>query len=149
MLFEDILKEFGQATGIGDIVLDEEASCALSFDGEREITFTYDAREEAVFLYARVADAGILQDAATCQRLLSASCLGAETGGAAFALYGNSVLLWKRYERFADRSALEKAIDAFLSAQIEWQEKLAGQPDGISPTPPMSGIPSFQTGIRV
>ncbi|MDR3157667.1 MAG: CesT family type III secretion system chaperone [Zoogloeaceae bacterium] len=147
MLFEDILKEFGQAAGIGDIVLDEEGSCALSFDGEREITFTRDAREEAVFFYARVADAGILREAETCRRLLAASCLGAETGGAAFALYGNSVLLWKRHENLADKPALEKAINAFLSALIEWQEKLARTPDKTAPQP--AGNMPFPTDIRV
>jgi hypothetical protein len=135
MLFEDILKEFGQTTGIGDIVLDDEGSCSLSFDGEREITFTYDAREQAVFFYARVADAGILREADACHRLLAASCLGAETGGAAFALYGNSVLLWKRHENLADEPALEKAVNAFLSTLIEWQEKLSRTPDQTAPQP--------------
>ncbi|MDR2450682.1 MAG: CesT family type III secretion system chaperone [Candidatus Accumulibacter sp.] len=143
MLFEDILKEFGQATGIGDLVLDDEGSCSLSFDGGQEITLTFDAREEAVFFYARVADAGILREADACRRLLAASCLGAETGGAAFALYGNSVLLWKRHENLADEPALEKAINAFLPALIEWREKLAKTTDsGPSASPVIE--PSYQ-----
>jgi hypothetical protein len=73
------------------------------------------------FFYARVADA--------CCRFLAASWLGAETDGAAFTLYGNSVLLWKRHENLADEPALEKAINAFLPALIEWQEKLAQTTD--------------------
>ncbi|MDR2789037.1 MAG: type III secretion system chaperone [Candidatus Accumulibacter sp.] len=147
MLFEDILKEFGQAAGIGEIALDDEGSCSLLFDGEREVTLTLDAREECLFLYGRVADAGILREMETCQHLLAASCLGAETGGAAFALYGNSVLLWKRHEHLADRSALEKAINAFLPALIEWQEKLARTLD--KPVPQPATVAPFPPGLRI
>jgi hypothetical protein len=148
MFFADVLKEFGEATGIGDLVLDDEGSCSLSFDGEREVTFTFDAHEGAVFFYSRVADAGILRDAGTCQHLLSASCLGAQTGGAAFALYGNSVLLWKRHENFADVPALGKAINAFLSASIEWQERLAQTPNRTAPQA-ASIDTSFSQGLRI
>jgi hypothetical protein len=147
MLFEDILKEFGRAAGIGDLVLDDEGSCSLLFDGEREVTLTLDAREECVFLYGRVADADLLREADACQRLLTASCLGAETGGAAFALYGNSVLLWKRHENLADEPALEKAINAFLPALIEWQEKLARTPDKTAPQ--ANGAPLPPWGLRI
>jgi hypothetical protein len=147
MIFAEVLKEFGQATGIGDIALDEEGSCTLSFDGEREVTFTYDSREEVVFFYASVADADILREEETCRRLLAASCLGAKTGGAAFAIHGDSVILWKRHEDFADESALERAINAFLSSLIEWREKLAQNTGESLPAPADNGAPFLNAGF--
>jgi hypothetical protein len=127
--FEDALAEFGRATGLGELALDDAGSCSLLFDGAHEMTFTRAREEDAVFLYGIAGAAEKARDAESCRSLLAASCLGAETGGAAFALYGNSLILWKRHEVFADYSALEKAVNSFLAQLIHWKEKLAGQPD--------------------
>ena len=56
---------------------------------------------------------------------MAASCLGAETGGASFALYGKSLILWKRHDAFADYLDLEKALNNFLPQFIRWKEELA------------------------
>ncbi len=60
--------------------------------------------------------------------LLDASLLGAQTGGAAFAVSRalGKVILWKRHDdAFDDVSALEQAINTFLAAVITWKERLA------------------------
>jgi hypothetical protein len=151
MRFEDVLAEFGQATGLGELVLDDAGSCSLLFDGEHELTFTRGREEDgddAVFLYGVAADAGTLRDAESCRSLLAASCLGAETGGAAFALYGNSLILWKRHEVFADCRALEKTVNGFLGRLIHWKEKLAARPASAAAESLAGGGPQV-LGLRV
>jgi hypothetical protein len=129
MLFEDTLAELGRATGLGDLALDENESCSLLFDGELELTFVRDREDDAVFLYGLAGNSMTLRDAETCRSLLAASLLGAETGGAAFALRGNSVILWKRYSGFEDYFALEKALNGFLAQLAQWRKRLDGLPE--------------------
>ncbi|MDR3175503.1 MAG: type III secretion system chaperone [Desulfovibrio sp.] len=125
MRFDNVLAELGRATGLDGLAPDADGGCCLNFDGEQEVTLIQDREEDAVFLYGIVAGAEALREAETCRLLLAASCLGADTGGAAFALYGNSVILWKRCGEFADRIALEKTLNDFLAQLARWKEKLA------------------------
>ncbi|MDR3323448.1 MAG: type III secretion system chaperone [Zoogloeaceae bacterium] len=147
MRFEDVLAEFGRVSGLGELVLDDSGSCSLLFDGEHELNFVGGREDDAVFLYGIAGGAGTLRDAESCRSLLTASCLGAETGGAAFAQYGNSLILWKRHDRFVDYSALEKAVNDFLAQLIHWKEKLAAPPDsGPARSAPIDVPPE---GIRI
>jgi hypothetical protein len=153
MRFEDVLAELGRATGMGDLAPDSSGGCSLLFDGEQEITLVRDGEDETVFLYGIAGSAEILREAETGRALLAASCLGAETGGAAFALYGNSLILWKRHDEFADYTALEKALNSFLAQLAHWKKKLpdmAGQSGGTERTGDVSGSLSWQGyGIRI
>lgn len=123
MLFKHLLQELGASVGLEGLAPDADGSCSLLFDGEHELTFTPDDSEEAVFVYVHVADRDVLQED-TARALLAASCLGAETDGAAFGLHGDSLILWRHYEGFTDLSALQKAVNALLAKVVEWKEKL-------------------------
>ena len=125
MHWKHLLAELGRATGLGDLAPDEEGSCSLLFDGKHELTLTWDKAERTAFLYSRVADGDARRSEEEWRSLLASSCLGAETGGAAFALYGKSLMLWKRHDAFADYSDLEKAVNNFLAQVIHWKDKLA------------------------
>ena len=125
MRWEHIVAELGEATGLEGLAPDAHGSCSLLFDGEHELTLVRDATESAVFIYGRVAESVAVRGEEAWHALLAASCLGAETGGAAFALYGKSLILWKRHDAFEDCPALEKALNSFLAQIILWKERLA------------------------
>ncbi len=126
MQFNDVIHAFGEKIGIGSLAFDTDGSVGLLFDGEHEITFTPDAEDRSVLFHAEVGSASFL-DRDACQKLLSASLLGAETGGAAFSVHEAQglIILWKRHDDgFEDVSAFERAVNAFLVQVIFWKDAL-------------------------
>ena len=126
MQFSDAMRELAENSGIGPLQFDADGSVALLFDGEHEITFTPDAEDRSVLFHAELGPAP-LQDASACLKLLTASLLGAQTGGAALAVHEalGAVVLWKRHDdSFADRADLERAVNLFLVQVIAWKERL-------------------------
>lgn len=142
MQWKYLLEELGKAAGLGVLAPDDTGSCSLLFDGRHEVTLIWDEADSSVFLYGRVADGEAGRDEEAWRALLAASCLGAETGGAAFALYGKSLLLWKRHDAFVDYRDLEKALNSFLPQLILWQERLA-TPTSTSEAAPEGGGAKF------
>jgi len=145
MEFEAILHEFGLKTGAGVLAPDENDSVSLLFDNEHEITFLLNKKDGAVLFYSEVGDSRTL-DREGCMRLLTASLLGAQTGGAALAVHDrlDKVVLWKRYDdSFEDCTDLEKAINAFLAQIVHWKNQLMApapaSPDAVPPPPPPFG----------
>lgn len=126
MTFVDIIREFGEKIGIDALTFDDEGSVTLLFDGEHEITFTPDADDHSVLFHAEMGSASHM-DSNSYMKLLTASLLGAETGGAAFAIHealGN-IILWKRHDDvFNDCADFERAVTAFLGQVIAWKDKL-------------------------
>ena len=128
MEFKSVFKEFTAKVGL-DADFDADGNAALLFDGEHEITFTIDNAAHAVFFHSEITDIALL-DLTLCRRLLSASFLGAQTDGAAFAVHDSLgvIVLWKRFsDVFADVHELEKAIDGFLAQTIAWKKHLKTQ----------------------
>ena len=147
MLFTDVMHEFAENTGIGPLRFDADGSVALLFDGEHEITFTPNAEDRSVLFHAELGPAPT-QDGAACLKLLTASLLGAQTGGAALAVHEalGAVVRWKRQdEGFADRAALEHAVNVFLAQVIAWKEKLKHAKTAAAGTE--SGLPPYAQGI--
>ena len=102
-----------------------------------------------MLFYCELGDASAL-DKEGCLRLLKASLLGAETGGAAFAVHEqlDKILLWKRFDdAFADCPAFEKALNGFLAQASAWKPRLAATPDNAANGMPMDIMPPF--GIPV
>ena len=150
MIFTDVISEFADKIGIGPLNFDRDGSVALLFDGEHEINFTPDAEDRSVLFHAEVGDSSRL-DRDGCLRLLKASLLGAETGGASFAVHEapGKVVLWKRYDdAFEDCAALENAVNAFIAQVIFWKEQLStGAAD--SSADQALGLPPGFLGLRV
>ena len=131
MDFIPLLKQFGEAAGLGSLELDASGECALLFDGEHEVNFTRDEEDRSVLLYSEVGDASRL-DKAACLALLQASLLGAQSGGGALAVHPalDTVVLWKRHDdAFPDLLALEQAVNAFLAQAVHWKARLATAPE--------------------
>ena len=126
MQFDDVIHAFGEKTGMGSLAVDADGSVGLLFDGEHEITFTPDKEDHSVLFHAEVASASFL-DRDACLKLLKASLLGSQTGGAAFSVQEalGKVVLWKRHDDgFEDCSDFERAVNAFLSQVIFWKDSL-------------------------
>ena len=141
-----LLAELGNALGIDDLGLDADGQCALLFDGEHTITFTPDSEDHSLILHSEVGKLSP-QDDALCRTLLEASLLGAQTGGAAFAIHPelDAIILWKRHDaQFADMNSLQQALQAFLAQIIHWKQRLARQePAPSSGSTTDAGLPSF------
>ncbi len=130
MKFEDALGDLSEKTGIGRLELDADGSVGLVFDNQHEIFFTPDAEDESLLVYCEMADTNGLEKE-DLLRLMKASLLGAETGGASFGIHESlrKVVLWKRFDdSFEGAPDLEKKINAFLAQVIYWKENLGKRP---------------------
>ena len=145
MDFCEATNELAAAMGLPPVVPDETGAFSLLFDNRCEIAFSPASEDGSVIFHADLGDASPL-DGAACRALLTASLLGAKTGGAAFSIDPGTarVIFWKRYGAFAGRADLEKALGEFLGQVLFWQKRLADgslsetertEPDS-SPLPP-------------
>ena len=68
---------------------------------------------------------------------------GAETDGGALSVWARTgeIVLWKRFDRFADYPAFEAAINAFLAQIIHWKTRLDALPSvaAADPSPFLPG----------
>ena len=149
MQFSDAMHELAENSGIGPLRFDADGSVALLFDGEHEITFTPDAEDRSVLFHAELGPAP-LQDGSACLKLLTASLLGAQTGGAALAVHEalGTVVLWKRHDDdFTDCADLERAVNRFLVQVISWKERLKQSQRAVADF--KSGLPPHLEGVPV
>jgi hypothetical protein len=129
-----LVNAFAEKLGLGAIGFDADHPCTLCFDGKYVLTLQYDADDRALLVSGMVGPANAAPE--LLRALLSDSCLGARTGGAAFGLSPDTreLLLWKRWnDEFADQTALEAAIGQFLAQFIHWRTQIAEW----SPSPAM------------
>ncbi len=133
MQFTQAISQFGQKIGLGDLRLDEQNSCSLLFDESIEVLFTADDEDKSVLFSCDLGKASELAaDLEQARALLKAALLGAQTGGAAFAINSadDSLVLWKRHDdSFIDELDLEKKVNAFLEECIAWKEKVSRSED--------------------
>ncbi len=130
-----LLDALGAKMGLDGLGLDEEGRCSLLFDEVHEVTFALNPDDRAILLFGEVG-AFDPHDPACGLRLLSASLLGAETGGAALSVdrARDRIILWKRHDdNLPDLTALEQAINDFLRQVIAWKGRLAESPDQVDP----------------
>ena len=126
------LERFGSSIGIDHLVPDVDSSCSLLFDSQYEVTFIHDDEDHSLLMYCEIGSASELGKEA-CLMLLKASLLGAETGGAAFAIHDKleKVVLWKRYDDTMTDDDLKEAVNGFLAQVTVWKKKLTELADGI------------------
>ncbi|MDR1520828.1 MAG: type III secretion system chaperone [Planctomycetota bacterium] len=155
-----LLDELGTRTGLGNIAFDKDGLCLLRFDDSHDVALTYDREAEALYLSGPAGSLGPDVRAAALLRLLSYSCLGANTGGAALGLPedGDILVLWKRHDAgaFVDYTAFEAAINGFLGHLADLEERLpellrsAGGPSPRRPSGPSGGQAGFVgAGMRM
>jgi hypothetical protein len=145
-----LLAELGTRTGLGNIAFDDDGLCLLRFDDSYDMALTYDREAEALYLSGPAGSLGPDVGAPALLRLLSFSCLGANTGGAALGVPddGDALVLWKRHDAgaFADYAAFEAAINDFLGRLADLEERLPellASAAGPSPLPPAGGGAGF------
>ena len=119
------LERFGSSIGIDHLAPDVDSSCSLLFDSQHEITFTHDEEDHSLLMYCEIGSASRLGKEA-CLMLLKASLLGAEPGGAAFAIHDKleKVVLWKRYDDTMTDDELKEAVNGFLAQVTVWKKRL-------------------------
>ena len=139
MELTSLVEELGKVCGL-DLLL-EEGRCTLRIDDAHEVTIERDG--DAVVLHGIVGDGACLSNPENARLLLTASCLGAETDGGALSVWARTgeIVLWKRFDRFADYPAFEAAINAFLAQIIHWKTRLDALPSvaAADPSPFLPG----------
>lgn len=128
MTARELLHELGLRMGLGAIDFDEHTPCTLCFDGKYVVTLHHDPDDRALLLSAPVGGGEPRPE--ELRDLLTASCLGARTGGAAFGLSPETgeLLLWKRHDdNLPDCAALETALNAFLAQLAHVQDSHAAR----------------------
>ena len=123
-----LLAELGTRTGLGNVAFDKDGLCLLRFDDRYDVALTYDREAGSLFLSGTAGAVGPEVTGAALLGLLSYSCMGANTGGAALGLAedASTLVLWKRHdaEAFVDYAAFEAAINSFLGHLAYFQERL-------------------------
>lgn len=121
-----LFEELGKACGIA--IEADDGQCTLLFDGRHEITLEQDGR--ACIFYGTVGKDICLANPENARNLLAGSFLGAETDGGALSLWkqAGEIVLWKRYDFFADYTDFENAVNAFLAQVIHWKGKIEEMP---------------------
>ncbi|MBR4607133.1 MAG: type III secretion system chaperone [Lachnospiraceae bacterium] len=140
MQFFAVMDALARKCGLSGV--EPRDSLSLLFDGQHDVTFQCNRSDRSVLMFTEICDVTDMRGS-WAEMLLQASLLGAQTEGAAFAVSSRlgKVILWKRYDdAFEDESALEQAINTFLTAVITWKDRLAKQnADGASSGIPESG----------
>jgi hypothetical protein len=148
-----LLAELGRRANLGELSFDSDGACSLCFDDRHDLTIARDQEERALFLYGTVGQAGPETGEAAWRRLLAATCLGAETGGAGLGMAedGLSLILWKRHDdnAFADYADFESALNQFLGHMIAFQERLPDLLPGSEGEITPSAAENLNTVIRV
>ena len=145
MEFDALLMEFAAKIGLETLRPDADGCLALLFDEAHEIIFAKDERDDAILFWSEIGNSGGL-DKDGCMKLLTASLLGAKTGGAALAVHDRleKIVLWKRHDnRFEDCADFEKAINAFLGEVIHWKEELTNAAQEAEAQPEPAGMNPF------
>lgn len=133
MELASLVEDLGKACGL-ELALDE-GRCTLLFDGAHEVTVERDGG--GAILHGIVGDGTRLSNPDNARALLAASFLGAETDGGALSVWERTgeIVLWKRFDAFADYPAFEAAVNGFLAQIIHWKARIAALPSVADPVP--------------
>ena len=145
MQLNDLLKEFGQQSGLGNLALDENNACRLIFDDKLNVDVEMLPDGERFFIHAFVCAAPDKDDGKLLSELLAANLFGHATGGAVFALDKNQgdILLFKAFEtEQTDYQAFSSGLEAFLNSLEYWIDKIAS--GELGDAEPTEGEPNTQ-----
>jgi hypothetical protein len=126
MNLADALTEMGNRLGIGDLELDQNGGCLLTFDDDLLIDIEKAEDEPGFYLTATVGAAPTEGREVVFAELLEANLQGRGTGRASLALDGDldEIVL----NRYIDRDdieveILEQELEAFLNMLQVWKQR--------------------------
>lgn len=121
MKASELVSELGAALGI-TLSLGDEGTCRVFFD---EDAVDFEKSGESLYVMADLSSASGREDA--FKRLLSANCLGSETGGATLSLdtVREVFMLHAMFQEDTPYPAFEERISMFVKALRYWKEWLA------------------------
>lgn len=122
-----LLREFGERSGIPDLVLDEENACRLSFDGRIEVDLNVEPELAEAHLSSEVGRVGDERQAAIYRELLEANLYWIGTGGATLALDGEAGRVILAYREPLEQLDLERfmqILEGFVNTTEYWLDRL-------------------------
>ncbi len=123
-----ILDELGVLAGLGPLPLDADGRLTLAFDGRLEVTLEHEPEDGRLVLWALLAELGAERPVALLGELLDANFLWQGTGGATLALEhgsGKVVLSQALPIMGLEVTALQRAIEGFVTAAMHWSRHIA------------------------
>ncbi len=133
MNLNDILREFGNQTGLDGLSLDENNMCRLIFNGEMVVDIELLSDGKTFFMYATVGKVPPTKEGELYKELLKANLFGRETGGASFGLYEEKgeILLHRRFDcDSTDYDTFCSALESFVGALEHWRNRLSSWEPG-------------------
>ncbi|MDR3157673.1 MAG: type III secretion system chaperone [Zoogloeaceae bacterium] len=125
--FSPILARLGEAIGIPDLALDEDAACTLEIDGQLfNLQWFEEERTLAVYAVIGAAEHGP-RALPLYAALLEANALGRDTGGLALGLHPGLDSLLLSGQVFAgnlEGDALYRYVEFFADRAKHWEERV-------------------------
>jgi hypothetical protein len=148
--FAPILTRFGEAIGIPDLALDEDAACMLEIDGQL-FNLQWFAASNTLAVYAVVGAAEHGPEALPLYTaLLEANALGRETGGLTLGLHAGQDSLLLTGQVFSgnlEGDALYRYVEFFVAQAKHWETRIQ---EILAETPEEGGaFDGADSGLRV
>ncbi len=128
MELNDLLREFGQQTGLGELALDENDACQIVFDDQYLVNVEASPGGERFFVHSFLCADPVDGREAFLAELLSANLFGQATEGASFGLdknRGDIVLFRELVAEETDFQKFSSALEGLLNALEYWTNKTA------------------------
>jgi hypothetical protein len=128
MDIRNLLKEMGNQTGLGDIVLDENNVCRLVFDDRLAVDVEALPDGKKFYIHASVGLTPYENRATFFEELLAANLFGQGTAGATLALDRDlgEIILFREFEtEKTDYQEFVSALEVFLSRLEYWTERVS------------------------
>ena len=123
-----LLKEMGNQTGLGDIVLDENNVCRLVFDDKLAVDVEALPDGKKFYIHASVGPTPFENRATLFEEVLAANLFGQGTAGATLALDRDlgEIILFREFEtEKTDYQEFVSALEVFLSRLEYWTERVS------------------------
>lgn len=131
MEFRELISGFGEACGVGELVLDENDVARIQAD-DIVLSFMEVPATRRLVMFADVADRPEEGAGQLFETLLRAQYLGGVLEGASFSVSPEGTITLHRSDRLVDLDAatFAKTVEAFLNLVDKWREAVAAfRPD--------------------
>ena len=119
------LAELGKQIGLEDLKLDENGVCRLIFDHVIVVDIEASDDQRFLTLLGKLCDEPPESKENFFKTLLTGSCFGLETGGAAFCLHDGEAIMWKILDmEKTDYQDFVNDLESFVNHQQMWMERL-------------------------
>jgi hypothetical protein len=145
-LADSLVTRLGVAAGLPELVLDDEGTCSLEFDGSIVLNLGFDDRDGSLMLFSKLPTLADDKLAFASRLMLEANHFGSGTGGGMFSLAKGLALpmLSRRlFVRQIDSSEFEQIVTEFVGLVELWTKAFSDFYEGGTVEPPSTAADEF------